>query len=104
MGDLIEGVVSNVMEYGVFVAASAGAQGLVHTSRMSKLGNVTPRDMFREGDPILVRVTNLVAERKHIEFSLDDVPSDALQAWMFRRRANSAHEPIEGVEDAPPAA
>src|SRR5690606_33324740 len=50
VNQLLEGVVTNVVDFGVFVAAPGGAQGLVHTSRMETLGASTPRDMFREGD------------------------------------------------------
>jgi len=103
VGDLVEGVVTNVVDYGVFVGAPGGAQGLIHTSRMSKLGVVTPRDMFRDGDAILVRVTKLDLARQHIEFSLDDVSAQEQEDWMFRRRQSQSSEAIEGLEDAPPA-
>jgi len=103
VGDLVEGAVTNVVDYGVFVGAPGGAQGLIHTSRMSKLGSVTPRDMFREGDAILVRVTKLDVSRQHIEFSLDDVSAQEQQDWMFRRRHSQSSEVIDGLEDAPAA-
>lgn len=86
IGGLMEGVVTNVVDFGVFVAAPGGAQGLVHTSRMTSLGASTPRDMFREGDDILVQIVGIDLEQKHIELSIDDVPGEEQQAWMFRKR------------------
>lgn len=86
VGNLMEGVVTNVVDFGVFVAAPGGAQGLVHTSRMTSLGASTPRDMFREGDKILVQIVGINTEQKHIELSVDDVPVEEQQAWMFRQR------------------
>lgn len=86
VNQLMEGVVTNVVDFGVFVAAPGGAQGLVHTSRMQTLGASTPRDMFREGDPVLVRIVGVDPEQQHIELSVDDVTMDEQQAWMFRRR------------------
>jgi len=86
VGDLMEGIVTNVVDFGVFVAAPGGAQGLVHTSRMTSLGASTPRDMFREGDGILVRIVGINLEQKHIELSIDDVPVEEQQAWMYRQR------------------
>ena len=68
------------------LAAPSGAQGLVHTSRMTSLGASTPADMFREGDPILVRILNIDERQKHIELSIDDVTTEEQQAWMFARR------------------
>jgi len=100
--DLVEGVVTNVVDFGVFIAAPGGAQGLVHTSRMSKLGASTPRDMFKDGDPVLVRVVGINGEQKHIEFSLDDVTQEEQEAWMHKRRGDDA--PDAGTTTAPEAA
>lgn len=72
-GDLLEGIVTNVVDFGIFVAAPSGAQGLVHTSRMASLGISTPRDMFKEGDRVWVKVVGMDVDRKHIELSIDDI-------------------------------
>lgn len=101
---LLEGVVTNVVDFGVFVAAPGGAQGLVHTSRMTTLGASTPADMFREGDAILVRIVGIDHEQQHIELSIDDVSVAEQEKWMFDRRereeaeakAEASEEDIEG--------
>lgn len=103
-GQLLEGVVTNVVDFGVFVAAPGGAQGLVHTSRMTTLGASTPADMFREGDAILVRIVGIDHEQQHIELSIDDVTVAEQEKWMFDRRereeaeakAEASEEDIEG--------
>ncbi len=100
VNQLLEGVVTNVVDFGVFVAAPGGAQGLVHTSRMETLGASTPRDMFREGDDVLVRIVGIDTEQQHIELSIDDVTLEEQQAWMFRKREESQTEDSETVEDA----
>lgn len=100
VGDLMEGVVTNVVDFGVFVAAPGGAQGLVHTSRMTSLGASTPRDMFREGDDVLVRIVGINPEQQHIELSVDDVSVDEQQAWMFRKREEARQQASEEAQDA----
>lgn len=100
LGDLLEGVVTNVVDFGVFVAAPSGAQGLIHTSRMEKLNISNPRDMFREGDPILVRIVGLDETQRHIELSLDDVSIDEQEAWMYRRREQDRAEEADAAPDA----
>ena len=113
-GDLLEGVVTNVVDFGVFVAAPSGAQGLVHTSRMENLGASTPADMFRDSDAVLVRIVGIDNERKHIELSIDDVSVAEQEAWLFRRREEAgdsgeelpsaaASEVIADTEEAPEA-
>jgi len=96
-GDLMEGVVTNVVDFGVFVAAPGGAQGLIHTTRMESLGASTPRDMFREGDPVIVRIVGIDEVQQHIELSIDDVSVDEQQAWMHGRREDD--DVLEGVEE-----
>lgn len=98
-GQLMEGVVTNVVDFGVFVAAPGGAQGLVHTSRMESLGASTPRDMFREGDDVLVRIIGVDTEQQHIELSIDDVTLEEQQAWMFRKREEAQAKEAEAVAD-----
>lgn len=100
VGDLMEGVVTNVVDFGVFVAAPGGAQGLVHTSRMTSLGSLTPRDMFREGDGILVRIVGVNLEQKHIELSIDDVPLEEQEAWMFRKREEQKAQAVIDAQAA----
>lgn len=101
VGALLEGVVTNVVDFGVFVAAPGGAQGLIHTSRMASLGASTPRDMFREGDDVLVRIVGIDPVQQHIELSVDDVTLEEQEAWMYSKRA-SEREDINYV-DAPSA-
>lgn len=103
-GELLSGVVTNVVDFGVFVAAPGGAQGLVHTSRMTSLGASTPRDMFREGDAILVRIVGIDTAQKHIELSIDDVTPEEQEKWMYERRAveRDAQPDENQAEDALP--
>jgi small subunit ribosomal protein S1 len=100
VGELMEGIVTNVVDFGVFVAAPGGAQGLVHTSRMTTLGASTPRDMFREGDDVLVRIVGVDAGQQHIELSIDDVSVEEQQAWMFRKREEARQQENEDLDDA----
>jgi small subunit ribosomal protein S1 len=100
VGDLMEGIVTNVVDFGVFVAAPGGAQGLVHTSRMASLGASTPRDMFREGDDVLVRIVGIDATQQHIELSIDDVAVEEQQAWMFRKREEQRAKTAADLESA----
>ncbi len=75
-GDVLIGTVTNVVDFGVFIAAPSGAQGLVHTSRMQSLKTTNPRDMFREGDKVLVKIVGVDVDNKHIELSIDDVTDE----------------------------
>ncbi|XWX03791.1 S1 RNA-binding domain-containing protein [Aggregatilineales bacterium SYSU G02658] len=90
-GDLFEGVVTNVVDFGVFVASDSGAQGLVHATRMNSL-KATPRDMFKEGDRVIVKIVGMDIDRKHIELSIDDITEDERAAFLAKQNRPSEPE------------
>ncbi len=90
-GDLFEGVVTNVVDFGVFVASESGAQGLVHATRMASL-KATPRDMFKEGDRVIVKIVGMDVDRKHIELSIDDITEDERAAFLAKQNQPSQPE------------
>lgn len=90
-GDLFEGVVTNVVDFGVFVASDSGAQGLVHATRMASL-KATPRDMFKEGDRVIVKIVGMDIDRKHIELSIDDITEDERAAFLAKQNRPSEPE------------
>lgn len=81
VNDLIRGTVSNVVDFGVFVNITEGVQGLAHVNNMQTLGMSHPRDMFRDGDPILTRITDIDTAQQRVALSIDAVTADEHAAW-----------------------
>ena len=90
IGDLIEGKVTNVVDFGVFVQLPNNLQGLVHVSKMSMFGSTNPHDLLREGDEVLVRIISIESDRQRIGLSIDDVAVDEQEEWLHNRRAEAA--------------
>ncbi|TVR24891.1 MAG: S1 RNA-binding domain-containing protein [Anaerolineaceae bacterium] len=90
VGDLIEGVVTNVVDFGAFVQLPNNLQGLVHISKMSMFGSTNPHDLLREGDEVLVRIISIEPERQRIGLSIDDVAIEEQEQWLHNRREESA--------------
>ncbi len=99
IGDLIEGVVTNVVDFGVFVQLPNNLQGLVHVSKMSMFGSTNPHDLLREGDEVLVRIISIEPDRQRIGLSIDDVAIDEQEQWLHNRREESAARRAEGSAD-----
>ena len=95
VSDLVEGLVTNVVDFGVFVQLPNSLQGLVHVSKMSSLGSNNPRDLLREGDALLVRIISIEPDRQRIGMSVDDVTVDEQEEWMRRRHAATTAEIAE---------
>ncbi|HLS16529.1 MAG TPA: Tex family protein [Paenalcaligenes sp.] len=71
-GMQLEGVISNVANFGAFVDIGVGQDGLVHISELANEFVRDPRDRVRVGQPVKVRVLEIDLERKRISLSMRD--------------------------------
>ena len=67
---ILEGVVSNVANFGAFVDVGVHQDGLVHISAMTDKFISDPRDIVKTGDIVQVKVMEVDAERKRVSFSM----------------------------------
>ncbi|MDO4228169.1 S1 RNA-binding domain-containing protein, partial [Neisseria sp.] len=76
-GMILEGVVSNVANFGAFVDIGVHQDGLVHISALSNKFVQDPREVVKAGDVVKVKVLEVDAARKRIALTmrLDDEPS-----------------------------
>jgi len=75
-GMILEGVVSNVANFGAFVDVGVHQDGLVHISAMTDGFISDPRDVVKTGDVVKVKVVEVDVDRKRIAFTMrmgDDV-------------------------------
>jgi small subunit ribosomal protein S1 len=82
IGDLILGRVTNVVDYGIFVAAPGGMEGLVHTSKMQSLKVSNPRDMFQSGDEVVIRILDIDFDRQRVQLDIDSIDRLERTAWL----------------------
>jgi small subunit ribosomal protein S1 len=74
-GDIVEGVVKNVVDFGIFVDVE-GVDGLVHKSDVSWSGLKTPFDVAKIGDRIKVKVKKVEGDKERLVLSLKEVYPD----------------------------
>lgn len=74
VGMVLEGVVSNVANFGAFVDIGVHQDGLVHISAITNKFIKDPREVVKTGDVVKVKVTEVEAARKRISLTmrLDD--------------------------------
>ncbi len=74
-GKVLEGVVKNITDYGIFVDLG-GLDGLLHITDLS-YGRVRhPADLFKVGDPITVKVLSFDREKERISLGLKQLTAD----------------------------
>lgn len=89
-GQIVQGRVTNVVDFGAFVRLEPGVEGLLHVSELSEDYNDRPKEIIHCGDILNVQIINLEPHRRRISLSLRRVPADQ------RMPLNS---PAEAVSD-----
>jgi uncharacterized protein len=69
-GMILEGVVSNVTNFGAFVDIGVHQDGLVHISAMTNRFITDPRAVVKAGDIVTVKVVEVDKERRRIGLSM----------------------------------
>ncbi|EKU49803.1 30S ribosomal protein S1 [Staphylococcus massiliensis] len=69
-GDVVEGKVMRLANFGAFVEIGAGLQGLVHISEISHKHIGTPNEVLEPGDTVNVKILGIDQEEERISLSI----------------------------------
>ena len=72
-GMILNGIVTNITQFGCFVDIGIKENGLVHISQMADRYISNPTEIVSMHQPLKVRVIGIDRERKRIQLSLKDV-------------------------------
>ena len=93
-GMILEGVVSNVANFGAFVDVGVHQDGLVHISAMTDGFISDPREVVKTGDVVKVKVMEVDVARKRIAFTMrmgDEVNSAKAKPAQRNERNGGQH-------------
>jgi len=90
-GQLVEGVVTNVVDFGAFIALDNGLEGLLHLSEMGDGSLKEPYSYVKKGDRLSLRISHLEPEKRRVGFT---------QRWGTDAEGSGA-PPAEGEGEAP---
>jgi small subunit ribosomal protein S1 len=97
-GQLVEGTVTNVVDFGAFVALDNGLEGLLHLSEMGNGSLKEPHSYVKKGDRLSLRISHLEPEKRRVGFT---------QRWGTDETGEEggapAAEAAPAADDAPPA-
>jgi small subunit ribosomal protein S1 len=89
-GMLVEGTVTNVVDFGAFIALDDGLEGLLHLSEMGDGTLKEPYSYVKKGDRLQLRISRLEPEQRRVGFT---------QRWGIDQE-----EPIKAEEEVAPEA
>lgn len=78
-GDVLEGTVRRLVNFGAFVEVLPGIEGLVHVSQIADRHIGTPKEVLEEGQEVQVKVLDINEENKRISLSIKEVENDKNQ-------------------------
>lgn len=85
-GDVVDGVVKRVVDFGAFVELRPGLEGLVHVSQISNEHVAQASDVLEPGQEVKVRVLSVEPERKRISLSMKEDNGGGAREQQPRRR------------------
>jgi small subunit ribosomal protein S1 len=77
VGDLTEGVITRLTQYGAFARVDGAVEGLIHLTELSDEPLEDPGQVVEPGQRVVLRVIRLQPERKRLGLSLKRVESDS---------------------------
>ncbi len=97
IGDVIEGIVTSIKKYGVFLSFESGYVGLLHISEISGKFISNIFNYFEIGDKIKVAVKTIDRETKYLTVSTRDLPND-VSNLKSHYRSDSVRQSIRNID------
>jgi small subunit ribosomal protein S1 len=94
VGDVIDGTVTKLVNFGAFVRVRDGLEGLIHISELSHLRVAHPGDVVHEGQTLKLKIISLDSERHRLGLSLK-------QAEEPPARPPMPEAPVQAASSAP---
>ena len=85
VGDIFEGEVKNVTDFGAFVEVYDGVDGLIHVSDMSWSKRVkNPEDIVKPGEKVKVKILNIDRENQKIALGIKQLTEDPWKKFFSK--------------------
>lgn len=70
VGQIVQGIITNVVDFGAFAQVEEGVEGLIHLSELAEGQFMHPRNVVQEGMAVRLRVLYVDAARRRLGLSL----------------------------------
>ena len=112
VGDVIDGTVTKLVNFGAFVRVRDGLEGLIHISELSHQRVAHPGDVVHEGQTLKLKIISLDSERHRLGLSLKQAeepparpapepgqPSSSAPRGERRPRPERGYSPSDAVQE-----
>ena len=82
-GDILEGEVVSVRDFGAFIKLTDEITGLLHVSELLPGVAHDPTKVLNPGDAVLVRIIEIDKEQERVSLSMRRLPQDDIANWVI---------------------
>lgn len=82
-GDILEGEVVSVQDFGAFIKLTDKITGLLHVSELLPGVSHDPRKALNPGDEVIVRIIEIEPEQERVSLSMRRLPEDDIANWVI---------------------
>jgi small subunit ribosomal protein S1 len=97
VGQLVEGTISRVAQFGAFVSLDPGIEALLHTSQIAEPPPEDPSLVVHEGQRLLMRVISIESDKQRLGLSLKEVSAEEKERWQ-QAKAEPSFETADSVQ------
>ena len=98
IGDVIEGKVTRIVKFGLFVQIQEDMEGLVHISELSAEPVKKPSDVAKIGDDLVVKIIDIDFDKRRMAFSIKQASDPETSPEQAVTNEDLPEELIEGQE------
>jgi small subunit ribosomal protein S1 len=102
-GDIVEGTVTRVADFGVFVQIEGLVEGLMHVSETGIPRGEKPQDHYKEGDPVRARILRIDDADMKIGLSALNLEASGESVPAAREADEVVAAEVSVAPEAPPA-
>jgi len=100
VGQLVEGRITRVLDFGAFVELDLGLEGLLHVSEMIGTPELQPSDIVHPGETMPVKIIRIESQRKRLALSAKQVRKNEWERWVAEQQATrETHEAAAEEEE-----
>jgi small subunit ribosomal protein S1 len=100
VGQLVEGRVTRVLDFGAFVELDLGVEGLLHASEMIGTPELPPSDIVHPGETLLVKIIRIESRRRRLALSARQVRKSEWERWVAEQQTAREAEEAAAREEA----
>jgi len=95
VGDIVEGRVTRVVDFGAFIELDLGVEGLLHASEMIGTPELKPAEIVRPGQKLPVKIIRIESRRKRLALSARQIRRDEWERWMSQQQMAQEAKAVE---------